>query len=93
LKLRAVHRPELSHLLDCLVFASVARPGHKAAPSMSSGGDLDGSLLFHLCFCLNVSNTIFPSGDEFFVCWDGDLIPTKISEVRENRPLLIQFTE
>ena len=42
LKLRAVHRPELSHLLDCLVFASVAKPGHKAAPSMSSGGDLDG---------------------------------------------------
>ncbi|KAF9556779.1 RNA-directed RNA polymerase [Agrocybe pediades] len=60
LKLRAVHRPELSHLLDCLVFASVARPGHKAAPSMSSGGDLDG--------------------DEFFVCWDNDLIPTRISE-------------
>ncbi|KDR76562.1 hypothetical protein GALMADRAFT_450547 [Galerina marginata CBS 339.88] len=60
LKLRAVSHPKLSHLLDCLVFASVARPGHKAAPSMSSGGDLDG--------------------DEFFVCWDSDLIPTKISE-------------
>ena len=44
LKLRAVNHPKLSHLVDCLVFASVARPGHKAAPSMSSGGDLDGNL-------------------------------------------------
>ncbi|KAH9477348.1 putative RNA-dependent RNA polymerase 1 [Psilocybe cubensis] len=60
LKLRAVDHPKLSHLLDCLVFASVARPGHKAAPSMSSGGDLDG--------------------DEFFVCWDKDIIPTTIAE-------------
>lgn len=39
LKLRAVDRPELSHLVDCVVFASV---GKRAAPSMSSGGDLDG---------------------------------------------------
>jgi regulator of nonsense transcripts 1 len=45
LKLRAVHHPKLSHLLDCLVFASVAKPGHKAAPSMTSGGDLDGKKL------------------------------------------------
>ncbi|KAF8970321.1 RNA dependent RNA polymerase-domain-containing protein [Flammula alnicola] len=60
LKLRAVHHPKLSHLVDCLVFASVARPGHKAAPSMSSGGDLDG--------------------DEFFVCWDSDLVPKTIAE-------------
>ncbi|KAF7338901.1 Rna-directed rna polymerase [Mycena sanguinolenta] len=46
LKLRAVHRPELSHLVDCIVFAGVAKPGHKAAPSMSSGGDLDGDRYF-----------------------------------------------
>ncbi|KAF8217409.1 RNA dependent RNA polymerase-domain-containing protein [Mycena galopus ATCC 62051] len=46
LKLRAVHRPELSHLVDCIVFAGVAKPGHKAAPSMSSGGDLDGDKYF-----------------------------------------------
>ncbi|KAF8877847.1 RNA dependent RNA polymerase-domain-containing protein [Gymnopilus junonius] len=46
LKLRAVDHPQLSHLTDCLVFASVARPGHKAAPSMSSGGDLDGDEFF-----------------------------------------------
>jgi len=44
LKLRAVSHPQLNHLIDCLVFASVAKPGHKAAPSMSSGGDLDGRL-------------------------------------------------
>lgn len=42
LKLRAVHNDKLLHLVDCVVFSSVARPGHKAAPSMSSGGDLDG---------------------------------------------------
>ncbi|KAJ7155081.1 RNA-directed RNA polymerase [Mycena filopes] len=46
LKLRAVHRPELSHLVDCIVFAGVAKPGHHAAPSMSSGGDLDGDKYF-----------------------------------------------
>ncbi|KAJ3514007.1 hypothetical protein NLJ89_g2629 [Agrocybe chaxingu] len=60
LKLRAVRHPKLDHLVDCLVFASKARPGRHAPPSMSSGGDLDG--------------------DEFFVCWDADLVPTKISE-------------
>ncbi|KAF4607757.1 hypothetical protein EYR40_000092 [Pleurotus pulmonarius] len=37
---------QLSHLVDCVVFASVARPGHHAAPSMSSGGDLDGDKFF-----------------------------------------------
>ena len=42
LKLRAVDHPKLNHLIDCVVFASVARPGHHSAPSMSSGGDLDG---------------------------------------------------
>jgi len=44
LKLRAVHHEKLAHLVDCIVFASIAKPGHKAAPSMSSGGDLDGGL-------------------------------------------------
>ncbi|KAE9396457.1 RdRP-domain-containing protein [Gymnopus androsaceus JB14] len=57
LKLRAVDHPSLSHLVDCVVFAS---QGKRAAPSMSSGGDLDG--------------------DEYFVCWDPDLIPTKVFE-------------
>lgn len=37
LKLRAVDHPKLSHLVDCVVFAS---RGRRAAPSMSSGGDL-----------------------------------------------------
>ncbi|KAI0028389.1 RdRP-domain-containing protein [Vararia minispora EC-137] len=57
LKLRAVDHPRLAHLVDCVVFASV---GKRAAPSMSSGGDLDG--------------------DEYFVCWDPDLVPRHISE-------------
>ncbi|PVG01695.1 RdRP-domain-containing protein [Serendipita vermifera] len=39
LKLRAVYKEELSHLVDCVVFAS---KGKHAAPSLSSGGDLDG---------------------------------------------------
>ncbi|KAH9888525.1 RNA dependent RNA polymerase-domain-containing protein [Cubamyces lactineus] len=39
LKLRAVEHPRLSHLVDCIVFAST---GERAAPSMSAGGDLDG---------------------------------------------------
>ena len=45
--MRAVDHPKLSHLVDCLVFASVARPGHHAAPSMSSGGDLDGEVILY----------------------------------------------
>ncbi|KIJ58833.1 hypothetical protein HYDPIDRAFT_101927 [Hydnomerulius pinastri MD-312] len=46
LKLRAVDHPRLSHLVDCIVFASVAKPKHQAAPAMSSGGDLDGDKFF-----------------------------------------------
>lgn len=37
LKLRAVHHPKLAHLVDCVVFAT---RGRRAAPGMSSGGDL-----------------------------------------------------
>lgn len=37
LKLRAVNNSKLSHLVDCLVFST---RGGRAAPSMSSGGDL-----------------------------------------------------
>lgn len=40
LKLRAVENPKLAHLVDCIVFAGIAKPGHKAAPSMSSGGEI-----------------------------------------------------
>lgn len=42
LKLRAVSHPSLNHLVDCLVFSS---RGKRAAPSMSSGGDLGTSFL------------------------------------------------
>lgn len=80
LKLRATHHSSLAHLTDCLVFASIAKPGRHAPPSMSSGGDLDGTaLLLELEVFVNV--TYFCLGDEFFVCWDSDLIPKKISEV------------
>jgi hypothetical protein len=66
LKLRAVDEPKLHHLVDCVVFASVAKPGHPAAPSMSSGGDLDG--------------------DEYFVCWDPDLVQPIVSEPYDYPP-------
>ncbi|KAF8555926.1 RdRP-domain-containing protein [Imleria badia] len=46
LKLRAVAHSSLDHLVDCIVFASVAKPKHQAAPAMSSGGDLDGDTFF-----------------------------------------------
>ncbi|KAF9494277.1 RdRP-domain-containing protein [Pleurotus eryngii] len=72
LKLRAVECSQLSHLVDCIVFASVARPGHHAAPSMSSGGDLDVSEL--------------AIGDKFFVCWDPDLVPAKVAEPYDYPP-------
>ncbi|KAI0077242.1 RNA-directed RNA polymerase [Panus rudis PR-1116 ss-1] len=39
IKLRAVNHRKLDHLVDCIVFAS---RGKRAAPSMMSGGDLDG---------------------------------------------------
>ncbi|CAE6538465.1 unnamed protein product [Rhizoctonia solani] len=39
LKLRAVHHKQLDHLADCIVFSG---KGKRAAPSMTSGGDLDG---------------------------------------------------
>ncbi|KEP53488.1 RNA-dependent RNA polymerase [Rhizoctonia solani 123E] len=39
LKLRAVHHTQLDHLVDCIVFSG---KGKRAAPSMTSGGDLDG---------------------------------------------------
>lgn len=45
LKLRAVPHPSLDHLVDCIVFTSVAKPKHHAAPAMNSGGDLDGMFI------------------------------------------------
>ncbi|KAJ3916403.1 RdRP-domain-containing protein [Lentinula edodes] len=63
LKLRAVDHPSLSHLVDCVVFAS---QGKRSPSSMSSGGDLDG--------------------DEYFVCWDPDLVPSKVFESYEYPP-------
>jgi RNA dependent RNA polymerase. len=38
-KFRVVERPELSHLVDCIVFST---KGKRPAADMMSGGDLDG---------------------------------------------------
>ncbi|KAL4932417.1 RNA dependent RNA polymerase-domain-containing protein [Aspergillus undulatus] len=62
-KLRAVDRPELAHLTDCVVFS--VKGGRPAADQMS-GGDLDG--------------------DTFFVCWDPDLVPSRLSEAAQYPP-------
>ncbi|KAJ3528070.1 hypothetical protein NMY22_g9549 [Coprinellus aureogranulatus] len=64
--LHPVENSQLSHLVDCIVFATTAKPGHKAAPSMTSGGDLDG--------------------DEFFVLWDPDIVPTRTHESYDYPP-------
>ena len=56
-KLHVTCLPELDLLVDCIVFPIT---GRVPAPSMMSGGDLDG--------------------DQFFVSWDSDLIPTSIHE-------------
>lgn len=54
LKLRAVYHERLNHLVDCVVFAS---RGKRAAPSMSSGGDLGtpGNAIWWM-LCADVHN-------------------------------------
>ncbi|KAJ8126162.1 hypothetical protein O1611_g7476 [Lasiodiplodia mahajangana] len=56
-KFKLVYHPELSHLVDCIVFPI---RGKRPSADMMSGGDLDG--------------------DTFFVCWDEDLVPSKLSD-------------
>lgn len=48
---------------------------------MSSGGDLDGgSYLQYMKIDTFVHGE--HSGDEYFVCWDPDLVPARVAEVR-----------
>jgi hypothetical protein len=83
--LRAVDHPKLRHLDECLVFAGT---GRNAAPNLSSGGDLDGEY-----FTATSSPSLDTStGDTFFVCWDKDLIPSSIHEVRSITCLHLQFS-
>ncbi|KAL7784895.1 RNA dependent RNA polymerase domain-containing protein [Trichoderma ceciliae] len=56
-KLDVVEKPELAHLVDCIVFPTT---GRRPTADMMSGGDLDG--------------------DQFFVTWDPDIIPSTISQ-------------
>jgi hypothetical protein len=73
LKLRAVHKDELSHLVDCVVFAS---KGKHAAPSLSSGG------MHSISFVDLTDNEIGDlDGDQYTVIWDKDLVQPKIAEV------------
>ena len=86
LKLRAVHHNRLSHLIDCVVFATVAKPGRQSAPSMSSGGDLDGECSHISIQANSLMKSIFRAGDKFFVCWDPDLVPSKVAEPYDYPP-------
>jgi hypothetical protein len=54
---------------------------------MSSGGDLDGKKLINQVVLLLTKPSL---GDEFFVCWDPDLIPTRISEVCSRSAVLFK---
>ncbi|GAP83628.1 putative NAM7-nonsense-mediated mRNA decay protein [Rosellinia necatrix] len=56
-KFKLVSHPELSHLVDCIVFPI---RGERPSADMMSGGDLDG--------------------DKFFVCWDEEIMPSKLSD-------------
>lgn len=75
LKLRAVDHPRLRHLVDCIVFAT---KGRRAAPSMSSGGDLGSLSVF---VRRGGVSSFHVDGDRFTVIWDPDLVPAKIAEV------------
>jgi len=75
LKLRAVHRRELEHLVDCVVFPAA---GKYAAPSLSSGGDIK---LLPATISDPYSFSGDLDGDKFTVIWDPDLIPKVVAEV------------
>ena len=82
-----MHHPKLAHLIDCIVFAAVARPGHPSAPSMSSGGDLDGNV--------GVNNDYIVAhqraGDRYFVCWDPDIVPPTVVQVGSVRTVQVEY--
>jgi regulator of nonsense transcripts 1 len=73
-KLMAIDRPQLSHLKDCVVFSV---KGNRPAADQMSGGDLDGDT----CKSLNcLPPAYYNNYIIVFVCWDPDIVPTKLSE-------------
>ena len=75
-KIKAVNRPELAHLTDCIVFST---NGKRPAADTMSGGDLDGDTCeYNLELMLSLVNEL-----SVFVCWDSDLIPSRLSESAE----------
>lgn len=77
IKLRAVHHTKLDHLVDCIVFSG---KGKRAAPSMSSGGDL-GTFFSYFSFSFLITHLDILDGDRFTVVWDSDIVPSVVAQV------------
>ncbi|KAF2843355.1 RdRP-domain-containing protein [Patellaria atrata CBS 101060] len=76
-KFKTVHYPELSHLVDCIVFPT---QGKRPSADMMSGGDLDGDKCKEIPYPCILNFLTFAV---VFVCWDPDLVPSTVSEPAE----------
>ncbi|KAG7287377.1 hypothetical protein NEMBOFW57_006888 [Staphylotrichum longicolle] len=78
-KFRVVERPELSHLVDCIVFST---QGRRPAADMMSGGDLDGDTFF-VCW----DSEIVPSTLSQPAQYPGAKEPVKFNAVTDDERL------
>lgn len=84
-KFRVVAKPELAHLVDCIVFST---RGKRPAADLMSGGDLDGDTCEFTVPMIFFSLVFYRRGKltyiyRLFVCWDSELIPEIISQPAE----------